>query len=79
MGWAQLGNGQLLRAAASAFDLLITTDQNLRHQQNLGEANLAILVLPTTSWPIIQRNVNNVRDVLDRLKPGEFRELVFDR
>jgi hypothetical protein len=53
MGWATLENGDLLSAAEASFDAFITTDQNLRHQQNLTERRLAILVLPTTSWPKI--------------------------
>lgn len=35
MGWAELDNGALLKAAEQSFDILITTDQNLRYQQNL--------------------------------------------
>ncbi len=54
-GWARLTNGSLLAAAESAgFSLLITTDKNLRYQQNLARSPLAILVLPTTRWPQIQ-------------------------
>ncbi len=38
MGWSQLGNGELLAAAeAAGFDLFITTDRNLRYQQNLAQ------------------------------------------
>ena len=51
MGWDRLGNGDLLNAAEASFDAFITTDQNLRHQQNMSGRQLAILVLPTTSWP----------------------------
>lgn len=54
MGWADLDNGALLKAAETRFDALITTDRNLRYQQNLTGLRLAILVLPTTSWPKIQ-------------------------
>lgn len=77
MGWAQLSNGELLNAAESAFDVLITTDQNLRHQQNLTTRTLAILVLPTTSWPIIQQHVDEVRRAVDGLRASELRELRF--
>ena len=77
MGWAELGNGQLLQAAAAAFDALITTDQNLRFQQNLGDRHLAILVLPTTSWPVIQAHIAEVVDAVNALRPGELRELLF--
>jgi hypothetical protein len=77
MGWAQLSNGDLLAAAEKAFDVFITTDQNLRYQQNLAGRRLAILVLPTTSWPEIQKHTSNIVDSLNALKPGDFIELNF--
>jgi predicted nuclease of predicted toxin-antitoxin system len=49
MGWGELDNGELLAAAEAEFDLLVTTDKNLRHQQNLTGRRLAIVILPTTS------------------------------
>src|SRR6266571_8892530 len=57
-GWSDLENGDLIRAAeAENFNALITTDKNLKHQQNLRGRKLAILVLPTTSWPKIQKQL----------------------
>ena len=47
MGWSTLENGDLLRQAEGQFDVFVTTDQNLRYQQNLAGRRLAILVLPT--------------------------------
>jgi len=47
LGWATLKNGELLRRAVKEFDILITTDQNLRYQQDLSHLRLAVLVLPT--------------------------------
>jgi hypothetical protein len=69
MGWAELDNGDILDAAEGAFDALITTDQNLCHQQNLTGRQLAILVLPTTSWPIIRAHVAEVAAVLPVCTP----------
>lgn len=77
MGWATLSNGDLLAAAEKSFDVFITTDQNLRYQQNLAGRRLAILVLPTTSWPEIQKHINQVSDAVTALKPGDFIELSF--
>ena len=77
MGWATLSNGDLLAAAEKSFDIFITTDQNLRYQQNLAGRRLAILVLPTTSWPEIQKHTNKVADAVTALKPGDFIELRF--
>ena len=75
MGWSNLENGDLLRAAEGRFDLFVTTDQNLRYQQNLAGRQLAILVLPTTSWPEIQRHQSEVAAAIDSMQPGEYREL----
>ena len=44
MGWSSLANGDLLSAAEARFDLLVTTDQNLRYQQDLSGRRLKILV-----------------------------------
>ena len=50
LGWATLKNGELLRQAeAAGFSVLITTDRNLKHQQNLSERTIALVVLSTTS------------------------------
>jgi len=51
LGWSTLRNGELLARAEEQFDVLVTTDRNLRFQQNLAERKLAVVVLPTTSWP----------------------------
>ena len=71
MGWAQLSNGDLLAAAEKSFGVFITTDQNLRYQQNPAGRRLAILVLPTTSWPEIQKHTDKVASSVNALKPGD--------
>ena len=54
-------NGDLLRATEQeGFEILVTTDQNLKYQQNLANYRLAIVVLPTTSWPVIEKSANQV-------------------
>lgn len=78
MGWSELDNGQLLAAAETAFDVLITTDQDLRYQQNLAGRRLAIVVLPTTSWPRIREHFAEVATALSTLRPGDYREVVFN-
>jgi len=76
--WNKLQNGDLIRAAeADGFYAMITTDQNLKHQQNLRDRKLAILVLPTTSWPKIQEHTEKISAAVNSLKPGEYRELDF--
>ena len=75
MGWSDLTNGDLLAKAESQFDVMLTTDQNLRYQQNLRGRNLAIVVLPTTSWPEIQKHTSEVSSAISSMKPGGYFEL----
>jgi len=77
MGWSDLGNGDLLRAAEERFDVFITTDQNLRYQQNLTVRQLAILVLPTTSWPTIKNHLDNILNTLGSVRGGDYLEISF--
>ena len=79
LGWSGLSNGDLIAAADEAgFDLMITTDQNLRYQQNLAERRIGIVVLMTTSWPRIQRQVQKVAVAIDELPTGGYVEVVFE-
>jgi hypothetical protein len=77
-GWSRLSNGNLLTAAeAASFDVFITTDQNLRHQQTMTTRRLAILVLPTTRWPQIRQHVVDVVAAVESVQPGDYRELTW--
>jgi hypothetical protein len=77
LGWSNLENGGLLREAEGRFGVFVTTDQNLRYQQNLGGRRLAILVLPTTNWREIQRHQDEVAAAVSAMRPGEYRELLW--
>jgi predicted nuclease of predicted toxin-antitoxin system len=75
LGWSQLSNGELLARAEKEFDVLVTTDRNLQHQQNLSGRRLAILVLPTTNWLRLQAMATRIVAELQSLPPGSYREL----
>lgn len=77
LDWSRLTNGELLAAAEGRFDVLVTTDKNLRHQQSLSGRKLAVLVLPTTSWPRLRAHVPGIVSALASVKPGENLELTF--
>ena len=64
MGWSDLENGNLLAEADEDFALLITTDRNLRQQQNLANFMLAIIVLPTTSWPELREHTAEISETV---------------
>lgn len=71
-GWSALQNGELLAKAEAEFDLLVTTDRNLHHQQNLAGRKIAILVLPTTSWPRLQKVAAQIAKAVDTMQPGQY-------
>jgi len=74
--WSSLTNGDLLAAAeAEGYSLMITTDQNLRYQQNISSRQIGILVLMTTSWPKIQTQISRVIEAVDSIKAGDYLEI----
>lgn len=75
MAWASTKNGRLLALAETRFEVFLTADQNVRYQQNLQRRRIAILVLSTNLWPVLQRHVELVQAALDRIQRGEVVEL----
>lgn len=72
-GWSALLNGDLIAAAGAAgFDVLLTTDKNLRYQQNLAGRRLAIVVLYSTSWPRLKAAVPAIAAAIASAVPGSF-------
>ena len=54
-GWAEASNGNLLdHAERDGYDVVITADQNMRHQQDLARRRIALVALLSTSWPSIR-------------------------
>ncbi len=76
-GWSEVENGELLDTAErEGYDLLVTTDRNLKHQQNLADRRLAIVVLLSTSWPRMQRRIEDIAKAVDGARPGDYVEVV---
>jgi len=77
-GWQELSNGDLISAAERAgYDVLVTTDKNLKYQQNLSGRRLAVVVLPTTRWKKIQVNAAVVAEAIYALTTGAYVEVAF--
>ncbi|MGD9631549.1 MAG: DUF5615 family PIN-like protein [Pyrinomonadaceae bacterium] len=72
-GWASKQNGELLRLAEKEFDVLLTNDRNIEHQQNLKQFDLAFIVLvaPTNDINDLKPLIPSVKNVLNYIKPGE--------
>jgi hypothetical protein len=77
MGWHRLRNGKLLSAAAGQFDVMLTVDQNIKHEQNLSKLPLAVVVM--VSWSIkladLLAFVPHVEQALTSLKTCSYVEI----
>jgi hypothetical protein len=70
-GWDTLSNGDLLKAAEEAgFEVLLTTDTNLPHQQNLKGRKLAIVILSKNRWSLYSPNAKD-NQASGRLRKGK--------
>ncbi len=80
LGWEQLSNGELLAAAeGKGFDCFVTTDPNLKYQQNLTGRGVTIVVLMSTSWPRICEQVDQVLAAIESTPAGGYREVEIGR
>ena len=76
LGWDTLSNGELLKAAEQAgFEVLLTTDKNIRFQQNLSKFAIAVVVLGNPTWPVLSRYVKRVVEAVNSAKPGTYCEV----
>ena len=75
-GWSTLQNGLLIAAAeAAGFEVFVTTDRNLKYQQNLATRTIAVVVLLTTSWPRIERQLPHVVKAIHESTPSGYIEV----
>jgi hypothetical protein len=75
-GWETLNNGELLKAAEEAgFEIFLTTDKNIRYQQNLAGRDIAIVVLGNSRWPIVKRYVDRIIAAIGEAKRGTYSEV----
>lgn len=76
LGWQTLTNGDLLeQAELNDFEVLVTTDQNLKYQQNLSSRVIAIVVLTSTSWPRIQKILSEIVIAVDNSESNGYVEI----
>jgi hypothetical protein len=75
-GWGELENGELLtEAEAAGFEVVVTTDRNLRYQQNLTGRKIAIVVLGKGRWTIIKPHVAEIVAAVNAATSGSYAEI----
>lgn len=73
-GLGGLKNGELLKAAEAAkFDVFLTVDQSIEHQQNLQSRKIAIIVVRARSIRLSDRLplVPACLSALEAIRPGQ--------
>jgi len=75
-GWSVISNGELLKLAEEdGYEVFITTDQNLRYQQNLSGRRLGIVVLMATSWPRTKKRIPEILAAVSHVVGGGYEEV----
>jgi predicted nuclease of predicted toxin-antitoxin system len=75
-GWEELENSELLTVAeAEGFDVLVTTDRNLRYQQNLAGRKIAIVVLGKGRWTLIKAHIAEIVAAVNAATHGGYSEI----
>lgn len=76
--WKSLKNGDLLSVAqSSGFEVFLTTDKNIRYQQNLVGRTIAIVVIGRPTWPIPEDHLARVVAAVNGATPGSYTEVDF--
>ena len=76
LDWQELQNGELLEEAEEAgFDVLVTTDKNMRYQQNLIEREISIIVLGNSQWPNVRHCLRDIAQAINEATPGSYVEV----
>jgi hypothetical protein len=74
MGWELLKNGDLLAAAeAKDFEVLVTGDRSLEHQQNFTGRRIALVVLTRNNWPLVKPHVAKIVEAVATSSAGSYR------
>jgi predicted nuclease of predicted toxin-antitoxin system len=76
LNWERLSNGELLRLAEGAgFEIIVTTDKNVRYQQNLAGRKISIVVLGNSPWWLVRQHLDQIVAAVSVATPGSYSEV----
>jgi hypothetical protein len=76
IGWHELENGELIRQAEEAgYEVLLSTDKNIRYQQNLSGRRIALVVLGNQQWPLVKLHLDRIAAAVNACIPGSYTEV----
>jgi hypothetical protein len=76
IGWHEMENGELIqRAEEAGYEVLLSTDKNIRYQQNLTGRKLALVILGNQQWPLVRLHLDRIAAAVNAATPGSFTEV----
>jgi hypothetical protein len=76
IGWHELENGELIeRAEQAGYDVLLSTDKNIRYQQNLTGRRIALVMLGNSQWPQVRTHLDRIVAAVNACTPGSYAEV----
>lgn len=62
-------------AEVAGFEVLLTTDKNMRYQQNLAGRKIAVVVLAQQQWPQLRAHIQRIVEAVNAATPGTYVEI----
>ena len=76
IGWHELENGELIQKAEEAgYEVLLSTDKNIRYQQNLSGRKIALVILGNSQWPAVRLYLDRIAAAVNACTPGSYAEV----
>ena len=76
LNWERISNGELLKLAEDAgFEIIVTTDKNVRYQQNLVGRKISIVVLGNSPWWLVRQHLDPIVAAVSVATPGGYAEV----
>jgi len=63
------------RSGAGRVRRVVTTDKNIRYQQNLSGRKIAVVVLSTPQWPLVRLHTDKIAAAVSAATPGSYVEV----
>jgi len=78
--WGHLTNGDLWAAAQrNSFDIMISADRGILHEQNHTNRKIALVMLDTNRWPIVRQNLEAIRRTVADIEPAGLITVTLER
>jgi len=76
IGWHELKNGELIeKAEETGYEVLLSTDKNIRYQQNPTGRKIALVVLGNQQWPLVKLHLEKITSAIEACIPGSYIEV----